>query len=703
MKKLICISLLSFVLGMQVLHAQYVGVSDVIITPRSPLHVHLSNSAGSVLQMTNTSSGNASSSAGLGFTVSTSDWTLQNYQNGALAFGTNGTQRLLISNTGTLQVNNLASGASGAIIRSNSSGLLSVTNFSGLAGDVLLGTGAFGPAVTSATAWQLTGNTAINPLSNWLGTNDAQPLCLRTNNAERARILSTGNVLFNRTTALFATDLIEGQGNATFPDAINGYTDQATGTAVFGGHSDPSGVAIAGLNSAATGAGTGVGVYGESGQTGSGGVWGNGTTLTRGIIGTNNNANYAAIQAQNNNAAGDGLYAVNGAANGAGVGDAIYAYSGQTGASTIIAGLQSISYYSLAAISGSTDAAIAGGKGLIAACDNATGTGVQGQSLGINGTGVFGSCGAAAGANSGVGVYGQTTQGGGPAAGVYGLNNHINGSAIIAINSAAANTGSGEGLYAQTSQSGAGGISGNNTHTNGTGILGAGNGAVAGYLVAGSGGAFTGVATGVLAKNTSLGVSQAIYTDNGGTICRVNYWSGATQYKILGTGTVSTVVKNTAGQTVAMHCPETPEIYFQDYGEGTLVNGKAHIEIDPTFARNIAVDKDHPLRVFVQLKGDCKGVYTTNETQNGFDVIELQGGTSNTSFHWTIVANRADEVMDNGRVSKNADVRFEIVASPEQQSSAAPKQALQEKKPDVSQKKAVDLKLVDPEGKIRKK
>jgi len=101
------------------------------------------------------------------------------------------------------------------------------------------------------------------------------------------------------------------------------------------------------------------------------------------------------------------------------------------------------------------------------------------------------------------------------------------------------------------------------------------------------------------------------------------------------------------------------EILFQDYGTAKLINGRAHITIDPILAKNIVVNSKHPLRVFIQLEGDCKGVYVTNKTQNGFDVIELQGGTSNVAFSWTLTANRADTYDSNGNViSKNADVRF---------------------------------------------
>jgi hypothetical protein len=71
---------------------------------------------------------------------------------------------------------------------------------------------------------------------------------------------------------------------------------------------------------------------------------------------------------------------------------------------------------------------------------------------------------------------------------------------------------------------------------------------------------------------------------------------------------------------VAFVDTSTPDIKS---GTGKLVNGKAHILIDPIFAKNIVVNEKHPIKVFIQLEGDCKGVYVANKSQNGFDVIEL--------------------------------------------------------------------------------
>ncbi len=130
-----------------------------------------------------------------------------------------------------------------------------------------------------------------------------------------------------------------------------------------------------------------------------------------------------------------------------------------------------------------------------------------------------------------------------------------------------------------------------------------------------------------------------------------------TVYKILGYGAVSTIVKDAQGQERIMAAPESPEVLFQDFGTGTLVNGKARITIDPILGKNIQVDANHEMKVFIQLEGDCKGVFVSNKSAQGFDVTELQQGTSNIKFSWMLSANRADETRGS-TTSKYADMRF---------------------------------------------
>jgi len=137
--------------------------------------------------------------------------------------------------------------------------------------------------------------------------------------------------------------------------------------------------------------------------------------------------------------------------------------------------------------------------------------------------------------------------------------------------------------------------------------------------------------------------------------------TGVTNYKILGSGVVSTIVKGDRNEEHIMFAPEAPEILFQDYGIGTLKNGKVQISIDPILAKNIVVNEKHPLKVFIQLEGDCNGVFVTDKSAKGFTVKELQNGRSNVSFSYQIVATRADRVDSNGKViSNHENVRFPI-------------------------------------------
>jgi hypothetical protein len=99
-------------------------------------------------------------------------------------------------------------------------------------------------------------------------------------------------------------------------------------------------------------------------------------------------------------------------------------------------------------------------------------------------------------------------------------------------------------------------------------------------------------------------------------------------------------VKLNDGTMVKLFSEEAAELYFTDYGEGTLSNGRTHIELDPLFLQTVTIDAAHPMKVFVQLEGDCKGVFVTNKSTTGFDVAELQGGTSNASFSYRVVCKR---------------------------------------------------------------
>ncbi|MCS7029845.1 MAG: hypothetical protein NZ519_13890, partial [Bacteroidia bacterium] len=298
------------------------------------------------------------------------------------------------------------------------------------------------------------------------------------------------------------------------------------------------------------------------------------------------------------------------------------------------------------------------------------------------GIGVVGLATATSGAATG--VYGQTASATGLA--VRGVNTHASGTgglfsgnnlggSFLTVGSGAAAAGTIVGLYAlgtSTAAAGQGvgvvGVGNNSTTTiyiptTGAGVVGVGQY----YGVMGF--ATTTVNTDPLNNNGANGTSASaggyFEVQNGAPTYTPQTWAyvavrdnTATLRKIIGPGTVNTIVPDVNGKLVTMSAPEAPENFFQDYGTGQLVNGRAHITLDPIFAKNIVVNQEHPLRVFIQLEGDCKGVYVTNKTQYGFDVIELNGGTSNVPFTWMVTANRADEVNPDGTIAKYSAERF---------------------------------------------
>ncbi len=346
-------------------------------------------------------------------------------------------------------------------------------------------------------------------------------------------------------------------------------------------------------------------------------------------------------------AAGGNNNAVDGSA--AGTGDAVYGQ--QTGTGNGVRGLTNNT-----------------GRGVIGIHIGAAGGyGVQGQSSGTTALGVFGIVTNAAG--TGAGVQGQTAG---------------NGVGVAGFSTGAATTGLG--VYGQAANSlGIGGFF-YNTHASGTGIAAGGNNiATAYYLTAGSGGAFTARDYGVYAfayGGAAGGVTAGGYFRDSISVA-IDYWArvacrnAGIDQKIIGSGANSTVVNGLDNKEVVMFSTEAPEILFEDYGKAQLVNGYAKITLDPIFSKNITVNEKHELRVFIQLEGDCNGVYVTNKTKNGFEVKELANGNSNVSFSYHVVANRADRYSNGQLSSKFEDIRFPEAPSKEKVNSVTKKELIQ--------------------------
>ncbi len=144
--------------------------------------------------------------------------------------------------TGTVRFANYASGANGAILRTDSSGNLLITNFTGNANDVLLGNGTFGSF--NGIGWSLTGNSGTNPSSNFIGTTDNVGLSIRTNNTERIFVTSGGNIGIGTTSPSFRLDV---QGTGRFTGVLQLDTQAtATNEAVAAGRSINTGTGLTG-------------------------------------------------------------------------------------------------------------------------------------------------------------------------------------------------------------------------------------------------------------------------------------------------------------------------------------------------------------------------------------------------------------------------------------------------------------------------
>jgi hypothetical protein len=252
-----------------------------------------------------------------------------------------------------------------------------------------------------------------------------------------------------------------------------------------------------------------------------------------------------------------------------------------------------------------------GGSGLYGA-DTSPAGGYAIYGVSTNGTGVYGSATASSGntigvygsSNSpnGVGVYGYSTVPGGVpfgGAGVYGFSNVQNGAGVEAVNTDS----EGNGVVASAPDA------------NGYGVLARGQIAV--YAI-GAGAGFDGY--GVLASGSSFGVYS-----NGNLAVAAGY-------------TKSGVAVLPDDRAVLLYSMESPENWYEDFGSGRLQNGATTVSIEPTYAQTVNTTIEY--HVFLTPKGDCKGLYVTNETSTTFDVRELGGGQSSVAFNYRIVAKR---------------------------------------------------------------
>jgi len=116
------------------------------------------------------------------------------------------------------------------------------------------------------------------------------------------------------------------------------------------------------------------------------------------------------------------------------------------------------------------------------------------------------------------------------------------------------------------------------------------------------------------------------------TWSRVAARSGGNNYKILGTGTVNTVVQDGKGGAYLLTAPEAPEFLLVDFGQARLEQGQAYVTLEVKLLPHIDVER---LQVWVTPLEPCRGLYIVRDPAAcGFYVRERGGGQSDVAFMW---------------------------------------------------------------------
>src|SRR4029077_19678099 len=101
--------------------------------------------------------------------------------------------------------------------------------------------------------------------------------------------------------------------------------------------------------------------------------------------------------------------------------------------------------------------------------------------------------------------------------------------------------------------------------------------------------------------------------------------AGLFQGDVLVNGTLSATVKNAVvpfpdGTQRVLHCVESPDHWFEDFGTAKLKKGRATVTLDADFAKVVTWD----YHVFITPGADCRGLYVRRKTARSFEVRETQ-------------------------------------------------------------------------------
>ncbi len=240
----------------------------------------------------------------------------------------------------------------------------------------------------------------------------------------------------------------------------------------------------------------------------------------------------------------------------------------------------------------------------------------------------------------GIGVYGYAP-GGYTAIGTYGQ--------------VGSRSNTGTTLDSEGYEIGAWGDTGTTSNSSGFGVLGTGDSnTFAGVF---DNNDSTGFYPTLLSQNSSTGQYSIVfetYTIDSGTVCTIDYYAD-----LICDGNIQAVTKTSDQRKVATYAVQSSESWIEDFGSGQLSGGHAIITLEPAFAKTVNTGVDY--HVFLTPNGDSKGLYVTSKGPGGFEVHESNGGSSNISFDYRIVAKRRGS--ENVRLADVTEQRKRAVES----------------------------------------
>ncbi len=137
----------------------------------------------------------------------------------------------------------------------------------------------------------------------------------------------------------------------------------------------------------------------------------------------------------------------------------------------------------------------------------------------------------------------------------------------------------------------------------------------------------------------------------------------------VGGGTKNAIVPTSQGAR-KLYTEESTQVWFSDYGYGTMQNGSASITIDPLFAETVNITEKY--HVFIQPYGDAV-LYVSKRTPTEFEVRSRDGDT-NVEFSYRLVAKRKG--YEQTRLEHEPDGDNDPNLYPERASKVAQKKSL---------------------------